>query len=193
MAPSSPRDAPASSDRRANESWTTRSLDLLVKSRPVVAPGGGKRSPACAGRPCSGTNGSGRSPAVASRWRIRHKLLLGVGLVVAVLALLLGGTLRGLWSYYVTTNNIRAKLHELSAAAVLEAAVTEAVSPENVPKLLENPENLRAAVRKVQVALDAYSDQLDDTLANGRDPNHGVWEKAQIECLRNDLAAFQEA
>jgi signal transduction histidine kinase len=130
---------------------------------------------------------------VPSRWRIRHKLLLGVGLVVAVLALLLGGTLRGLWSYYVTTNNIRAKLHELSAARDLEAAVTEAVSPENVPALLKNDDNLRAAVKKVQVALDAYSDQLDDTLANGRDPTHGVWEKAQIDCLRTHLAAFQSA
>jgi signal transduction histidine kinase len=130
---------------------------------------------------------------VPSRWRIRHKLLLGVALVVAVMALLLLGTLRGLWSYYVTTNTIRAKLHELSAAEELKAAVTELVRPENVTRLLEEPERLRGAVRKVEAALDDYSEQLDDTLANGRDPNHGLYEKAQIECLRKHLADFRQA
>jgi len=35
---------------------------------------------------------------VAFRWRIRHKLMLGLGLVVGIIALLLGGTLLGLLS-----------------------------------------------------------------------------------------------
>jgi two-component system NtrC family sensor kinase len=130
---------------------------------------------------------------VPSRWRIRHKLLLGVALVVAVMALLLGGTLRGLWSYYVTTNSIRAKLHELVAVEELKAAVTELVRRERVPSLLKEPEQLRAAVKKVQSTLDAYDQQLDETLANGRAPHLGIYEKEQIECLRNDLAAFQKA
>src|SRR5262249_44651531 len=150
------------------------------------------RSPGWAADRAAGA-GLGRSPAVPSRWRIRHKLLLGVALVVAVLALLLGGTLRSLWSYYLTTNSIRAKLHELSAVEELKAAVAELVSRERVPRLLEEPEQLRAATRKVQTALDAYAEQLDDTLVNGRDPHHGIYEKAQVECLRKDLAAFQAA
>ena len=39
---------------------------------------------------------------MASQWRIRHKLMLGLVLVVGIMALLLGGTLRGLWSYFGT-------------------------------------------------------------------------------------------
>ena len=98
-----------------------------------------------------------------SRWRIRHKLLLGVALVVAVLALLLGGTLRGLWSYYVTTNTIRAKLHELSAAEELNAAVVHVVSRENIGEMRNNSsERFRTAVKSVQVALDVYADQLSE-------------------------------
>jgi two-component system NtrC family sensor kinase len=131
---------------------------------------------------------------VPSRWRIRHKLLLGVALVIAVMALLLGGTLRGLWSYYVTTNNIRAKLHELSAAEDLNAAVVNVVSRENIGEMRNNSsERFRTALKSVQAALDAYADQLDDTLANGRDPHHGIYEKAQVECLRKDLDAFRDA
>jgi two-component system NtrC family sensor kinase len=130
---------------------------------------------------------------VASRWRIRHKLLLGVALVVGVMALLLGGTLRGLWSYYLTTSSIRAKLHELVAVTDLETAVAQLVNPENVVKLLLESGRLRTDLKKVQLALDAYDEQLDDTLSNGRDPGHGIYEKAQIDCLREDLARFRLA
>ena len=54
---------------------------------------------------------------MASRWRIRHKLLLGVCLVCGLLALLLGGTLNGLWLNYQTMNSIRGKKAELKVAA----------------------------------------------------------------------------
>ncbi|HTU89958.1 MAG TPA: ATP-binding protein [Gemmataceae bacterium] len=44
---------------------------------------------------------------MASRWRIRHKLMLGLGLVVATMVLLLGGTIFGMWSYYLDMKNLR--------------------------------------------------------------------------------------
>ena len=75
---------------------------------------------------------------MASRWRIRHKLLLGLGLVVLLMTVLLAGTLRGLWAYYATTNSIRGKLHELFAAEQLKAAVGELVSPENTVRLADH-------------------------------------------------------
>ncbi len=131
---------------------------------------------------------------MASRWRIRHKLLLGVGLVVAVMVLLLCGTLRGLWSNYLTTNSIRAKLKELGAAEDLKVAVTELVTPSNLVDLLGDEKNwaarLQAAIQKVRDALDAYDDQLEDTLAHGRDPTHGIFEKSVVARLRQNLEAF---
>src|SRR5690349_2204712 len=48
---------------------------------------------------CPGAGRGPRRAGVASQWRIRHKLMLGLGLVVAIMALLVGGTLRGLWPY----------------------------------------------------------------------------------------------
>jgi len=53
---------------------------------------------------------------VALQWRIRHKLMLGLTLVIGIMALLLGGTLRGLWSYYETMNAIRNLAHEQRTA-----------------------------------------------------------------------------
>ncbi len=50
---------------------------------------------------------------MAFRWRIRHKLMLGLGLVVAIMALLVGGTLKGLTSYRATTRTMDRKLVEL--------------------------------------------------------------------------------
>jgi len=91
---------------------------------------------------------------VPSRWRIRHKLLLGVALVVGVMALLVVGTLYGLWSYYVTTNSIRAKLQEEYAAEELKAAVAELASRETVLAFRDSPDHFRDAVRKVQARAD---------------------------------------
>ena len=39
---------------------------------------------------------------MALRWRIRHKLLLGLGVVVGIIALLLAGTLQGLAAFTAT-------------------------------------------------------------------------------------------
>ena len=64
---------------------------------------------------------------MSSHWRIRHKLMLGLGLVVAVMALLLCGTLYGLWSNYVTMNFIRYKTAELAAANKLQSAIARLI------------------------------------------------------------------
>ena len=130
---------------------------------------------------------------MASRWRIRHKLLLGVGLVVALMALLLCGTLRGLWSYYVTTNSIRAKLDELGEAEALKASVTELTTPENTNRLTGAPSDLPRAIGEVLAFLADYEKQLEQTLANGHDPTQGIYEKDLIDHLRRDLGAFQKA
>ena len=79
---------------------------------------------------------------MASQWRIRHKLMLGLGLVVGIMALLLGGTLRGLWSYYVTLNNIRSLLTERKAAEEVKAAVADVIAR------AEDPNNLLRRARE---------------------------------------------
>jgi signal transduction histidine kinase len=60
---------------------------------------------------------------VAGRWRIRHKLLLGLGLVVGVMTLLLAGTIEGLWSYRISMNSVESKLNELHSAQDFKVAI----------------------------------------------------------------------
>jgi signal transduction histidine kinase len=55
---------------------------------------------------------------VAGRWRIRHKLLLGLGLVVAPVAVMLGGALKGLDSYRMTLKTFDNKLVTLHDHAI---------------------------------------------------------------------------
>src|SRR5262249_62420617 len=79
---------------------------------------------------------------VASQWRIRHKLLLGLASVVGVLALLLLGTLEGLASYRSTMNTVDSKLQELREAQQLQVAVTEPAAPiDGDPRPLSHPHN----------------------------------------------------
>jgi signal transduction histidine kinase len=132
---------------------------------------------------------------VASQWRIRHKLMLGLGLVVAIMALLLSGTSRGLWSYYITTNAIRAKLTEKEAADEFRAAVTKLVSRHAVATYLGNLgyDKLHEATREALALLDVYEEKLQETLSQGRDPEGGDWERGMIEHLRNDLTRFRQA
>jgi signal transduction histidine kinase len=129
---------------------------------------------------------------VASRWRIRHKLLLGLGLVVCIMALLLGGTLLGLYSYYVTMITIRAKFQEKTAADAVKSAVIELIAPDNANRLLgATTQVLESDVRKVGQAIDAYDEQLDATIGLGRDPLNGEYEKQLIDNLRERLADFR--
>src|SRR4029077_4752773 len=62
---------------------------------------------------------------VASGWRIRHKLMLGLGLVVTTMVLLLGGTVSGLWSYYLDMSSLRLKTDLLKKAEDFKAAVSD--------------------------------------------------------------------
>jgi signal transduction histidine kinase len=130
---------------------------------------------------------------VASHWRIRHKLLLGPVLVVIVMALLLLGTLRGLWSYWTTTNSIRDRLAELVAAEEVKSAVFELVATENVAMLLvEQYEQFPEEIAKVRRELAECAEQLDVS-PSGRRSAVRRHDKGCIECLEADLDAFQRA
>ena len=130
---------------------------------------------------------------MASRWRIRHKLLLGLGLVVLLMAVLLSGTLRGLWAYYATTNGIRSKLQELFAAEQFKLAVGELTSSENTDRMLLQPATVPAEIRKVRDSLDEYSNQLEETVAHGFDSRRGLYERELVAGLQGDLDEYEKA
>jgi signal transduction histidine kinase len=138
----------------------------------------------------------GKEVGVASGWRIRHKLTLGLGLVVAIMALLLSGTSRGLWSYYDTTSRIRAKLAEKEAADDFRTTVHDLVARYTVFQYIEDrPQKhlLPDRLKKSRIKLDTYEEKLEETLAHGRGACAGEFEQQMIEQLRDDLVLFEKA
>src|SRR5262249_12696943 len=122
---------------------------------------------------------------VASQWRIRHKLLLGLASVVGILALLLLGTLEGLASYRSTMNTVDSKTQELREAQKLQVAVTELAAPfePGTSPLLE-PAQLHAKVVNAREAFKGCQKALADTVRRGRDPDNGFNENENIEALK---------
>src|SRR5262245_31807699 len=122
-----------------------------------------------------------RRSGVAGRWRIRHKLMLGLGLVVGILALLLAGTLKGLASYRATTSSWDSKLNELHGAQDLKVAITSLVeSPDNVTR-----EDLLARLAAARVKLVEYNERLRFTLDHHRDPDKGFQETGLVKDLED--------
>src|SRR5437763_9409093 len=70
-----------------------------------------------------------RRSGVACRWRIRHKLLLGLGLVAALVAVLLAGALKGLDSYHTTIKTLDGNLVSLHHAVKLRSLVQQLNEP----------------------------------------------------------------
>jgi len=124
---------------------------------------------------------------VASQWRIRHKLMLGLILVVGVMALLLGGTLHGLWSYWATIQSIKSKDLELKQAEDLKDAI---ITLKNSVERFDpaQPKSLNDAIVDANEKLNAYDAQLDKTLQQGYyDPNMADHSRDLVVHLKEGL------
>lgn len=121
---------------------------------------------------------------MASGWRIRHKLMLGMGLVGAITALLLAGTLKGLASYQTTRRTIDSKLTELETAEKLREATKVLADPCPISK---QGIELLDRVKHAQKALTEYGLQLDVTIQLRRDPDRGFHEKQLILAMQRQL------
>jgi signal transduction histidine kinase len=107
---------------------------------------------------------------VARPWRLRHKLLLGVGLVVGSVALLVAGTVQGLWSYVGTMNTTDSKLSELLALDELrpELAQMNAILEAGGEK---EPIAFRESLGRFADKFERYKERFRDTVARQRDPD----------------------
>lgn len=113
-------------------------------------------------------------------WRIRHKLMAGLTLVVSCVGVLLTGTLWGLFSYRATMKSMDSKLAELRTAQEVQesvsalAALAESEHPVSFAELTQR-------LQQVRSALAAYQCQLEQSLARGRDPDRGQDERDVLE------------
>jgi signal transduction histidine kinase len=126
---------------------------------------------------------------VACTWRIRHKLWIGLALIFGVNALLLTGPFYGLSVYRACMNSHDSKLQELREAQKLQEKVRELVAADSRiagGELLEK-------IQQVGVALDRYSDRLQETLGRGRDPDGGDKELGYVEALKEQVAGLERS
>jgi two-component system, NtrC family, sensor kinase len=118
---------------------------------------------------------------VARRWRLRNKLLLGLGLLIGSVALILAGTIRGLASYVSTVNTVDSKVAELVQLEDVKAAVSAVIAvdaPAGKPVVLpdqisqeEEPRRARAKLAQAREKFEEYKKRFNDTVARNRDPD----------------------
>jgi two-component system, NtrC family, sensor kinase len=130
---------------------------------------------------------------VACSWRIRHKLILGMSLVAAVMALLLGGTLHGLESYRRTMGVYDSKLAEHDLAVRVKEEVRKLSLP--VPIELKPTANdvIRKRIEPVRKALGEFKEKLQETIDKGRATNEGEQERIYVEAIYTDLLDIEKA
>jgi len=131
------------------------------------------------------------SPLVNRGWRIRHKLLLGVALFAAMLALLLGGTLNGLWSYYQTTNAIRGNTAELKAADILRTNIHPLSQALSHSTARNDAEQVRNLLRRTRVHLGLLASAWKENESFRQSPSDKTYGNQMLAVLEHDLETIR--
>jgi signal transduction histidine kinase len=128
---------------------------------------------------------------LACSWRIRHKLILGMSLVAAVMALLLGGTLHGLESFRACMGVYESKLEELDLAVQVKEHVRKLQHP--IKETGQENIIIRDRIKPVKDALAEFKTKLDETIKRGRAANEGKQEKVLVQALEDDMKELELA
>jgi signal transduction histidine kinase len=129
---------------------------------------------------------------VARRWRIRHKLMLGLATAIAILAMLLAGTLNGLWSYYVTMKSIKSKLAEFEAAEDLKRAVGNLALSDKSDNLLAELAKYETRIQTAGDGITAFEEAVQSTHDRNLPHDNGEQLFGTIQALRRQLSGLRE-
>src|SRR5262245_38309572 len=135
---------------------------------------------------------------VTFRWRIRHKLLLGLGVVVGIMTILLTGCLQGLAAFTATVKTADSKLVELNTASAMFRHIS-GLTPLTGQDLTVDGvvEGLRAKVNKAADYLAEYERQRDESVLRGRsfdgDESGTEHSKGLIQDLHGKLQQLDTA
>jgi two-component system NtrC family sensor kinase len=135
---------------------------------------------------------------VSRPWQLRHKLIFGLALVVASVALLLGGALLGLSSYFETMDTTQRKLDEMQIVVQLRDQIqkTGEVRVQEAGSTATQAEKVAILdeARKGRAILTVYESTLkDETLRRKLDPDGGRDELALIAKLEAAFFALENA
>ena len=122
--------------------------------------------------------------------RLRHKLMLGLALVVGSVGLLLGGTLYGLNAYLNTVRTTERKLYELLQVNIMHAALQRPISSSDI-----NTEraDLNKNIEDAQSFANVYRTELGLTVTQGLDPDRGVQEGLLLDQFDRALLRLHPA
>jgi len=127
---------------------------------------------------------------VGGKWRFRHKLMLGLGLVVAIMGLLLAGTLKGLASYRATMRAIDSRLEELQECDKIRSTV-KFLAPRGD---LQDPlAGIKDRLAEARAALRGYHAKLQETIDTGRNPDNSFKEMEQAKALEQGFKRLDVA
>jgi two-component system NtrC family sensor kinase len=115
--------------------------------------------------------------------------MLGMGLVVAIMALLLGGTLYGLASYRAAMGTCESKLEELNLAVKVKELIRDLQRPSDIAAL--QAYSIDQRIPKIEEALQEYEVKLKDTIDRRRAPDEGKQEQALVAFLEKDLVKLK--
>ena len=119
------------------------------------------------------------------RWRIRHKLTLGLVLVAGIMLLLLAGTVDGLLSYRDSMNAIHSKHAELGHVEQMYASVGKLNNLARSGPL--NLDDLREQIKEIRRNLLNYENALKHTVSKNWDPDNGQAESSHVEAIGKKL------
>lgn len=127
---------------------------------------------------------------MARPWRLRHKLVLGLGLVTASIGLLLAGALFGLSSYVEAGRVTEDKLHSIKVLAILRDHVHRIASADGGS---QNPDKERdhilTELRHARDTLTYYQGRRGKTPAPPAEDDDEGYHLTKLERLFADLEA----
>ena len=124
--------------------------------------------------------------------RLRHKLMLGLALVVGSVGLLLGGTLYGLMAYTRTVRVTERKIFEVQQLAVLVAHIDSLqLTPHSDPGTELREIKLQSDM--VRTFANHYTEVLAVTVAQGLDPDGGRTERELLKQFDESFRRFGQA
>ena len=116
--------------------------------------------------------------------------MLGMGLVIAIMALLLGGTLYGLASYRAAMGTCESKLEELNLAVKVKEQIRDLQRPPSEGDL--QARHIQERLPTIEKALHEYTVKLKETVDRGRAPNEGKQEQEYVRILDNDIKELHQ-
>ncbi len=112
--------------------------------------------------------------------------MLGMVLVLGIMAILVGSTLRGIESYKITMKTIDSKIDEMEEAGKLKADVDRLKDPLNGPKNAQI--EMVTRLNKVRESLQRYENELVANLNRSPDATQAVEERDYIGKLTGQIA-----